>query len=290
MESELKSKYRHVLDGVSQIPSLPSLVSRLISVLNSKRSNADDVCRLLEMDVGLSGKVLRLANSSYYNPSGEVSSVHRAVIKLGFNAISSIVVSASVYSLFKNPQSPVNMNRVAFWRHSVEVALNARVLATAASHHLDPETAFTQGMLHDIGALVLDLQFPQEYATLMDDVRHKGITLEQAERHRFGMDHSEVGAEILTRWGIPEIVRIPIQQHHQLDAFHGYREYTMVLVLANQISHQQGGFFFPQQVVQEIPTADLLEQLGIRLSPEALGALIDEEKKRAKLVMNLLRS
>lgn len=259
-------------------------------MLNSKRSSAEDVSRLLEMDVGMSSKILKLANSSYYNPAGEVTSVHRAVIQLGFNVISSIVVSASAYSLFKNPESPVNMNRVAFWRHSIDVALNARVLATISIHHLDPEIAFTQGMLHDLGALVLDLQFPQEYAALIDQVRRDKKSLHLAELELFGLDHGEVGALLLARWGIPEIVRMPIQDHHHLQALHGYQEYTKVLALANYMSNISAGSYLLHQKPEPVSMDQMLEQLGISQSEEDLQKLLEEERKKAKLVMNLLRS
>lgn len=290
MEPELKPKYRNALDGISQIPSLPSLVSRIISVLNNQRSNAEDVSRLLEMDVGLSSKVLRLANSSYYSPVGDIASVHRAIIHLGFNTVSSIVISASAFNLFRNPENPVNLNRIAFWRHSISVALNARVFATFATQNLDPEIAFTQGMLHDLGALVLESQFPQEYATLLGDVRRKGGILHQVEKDYFGMDHGEVGSQLLARWGIPDVVRIPIQDHHHLDAMHGFQKYTEVLALADYLAHRDTGSDFPERVSESFPFDETLMKLGITSTEQDWKAAIEEEHKKAKLVMNLLRS
>jgi len=289
-EAELKAKYRYVLDGISQIPSLPAVVSRLLSILNHPRTGADDVVHFLEMDVGIASKVLRLANSAYYGVPGGITSIQRAVIQLGFSTVSSVVISSSVYNLFKATGTQHSMNRVAFWRHSIETAIYCRVLAQQTTGRVDPEVAFTQGMLHDIGALVFDTAFPKEYATLVDTARKTGATLEEVEREHFGMDHSQIGGRILERWGLPEFLRTPIQLHHSPIIDNKYRDYVLVLALANDISHSKGLLLFPQQRHHARELQPTLELLGITTHPDVLSQLFEEELKRAKVILNLLRS
>jgi len=286
---ELKAKYRYVLDGISQIPSLPTVVSKILGIINNPRAGADDIAKYLEMDVGLAGKILRLANSAYYGVPGGITSVNRAVVQLGFNAVSSIVVSASVFSLFKSSSGHHSMNRVAFWRHSIETALYCRVLARLAEH-LDAEIAFTQGMLHDIGALALETAFPAEYSGLIESARKTGTPLEICERELFGMDHGQVGSRLLERWGIPEIVRIPVAEHHGYNNSSPYLPYTQILELANDISQSKGSLLFVSQTIASFDLQSRLARVGISVTTEAFAALCEEEMKRAQLVMNLLRS
>jgi len=289
-DSELKPKYRYILDGISQIPSLPSIVSRILGIINNPRSSAEDVARYLEMDVGLSGKILRLANSSYYGIPGGITSIQRAVAQLGFNAVSSIVLSASVYNLFKNSENSQTMNRVTFWRHSIETALYCRVLAHLRREDLDPEVAFTQGMLHDLGALALDTAFSKEYAVLVDVARKTGAPLEKVEKDTFGLDHGQIGARMLERWGIPKEVYIPVLHHHNIKADTPYRNYCLVLALANSVSHAKGLVLYPQQIHLGLDVDATLVELGISSTSAELLMLFDEELSKAKLVMNLLRS
>jgi putative nucleotidyltransferase with HDIG domain len=290
VEPELKAKYRYVLDGISQIPSLPSIVSKIIGIINNPRTNAEDLVRHLEMDVGLSGKVLRLANSAYYGIPGGITSTQRAIIQLGFNAVSSIVISASVYNLFKSTEHSQTMNRVAFWRHSIETAVYCRSIAKLTQGALDPEISFTHGMLHDIGALAFDTAFPKEYASVVDAARTEKKSLEEKEREYFGMDHSQLGARILERWSLPEILREPIAYHHAIDATVPNRSYVLVLALANSLSHSKGVVLYPNQHQEEISVESVFKELGIQQSMEQVSSLFEEEMQQAKLIMNLLRS
>jgi putative nucleotidyltransferase with HDIG domain len=290
VEPDLKAKYRYVLDGISQIPSLPSIVSKIIGIINNPRSNANDVVRLLEMDVGLSGKVLRLANSAYYGIPGGITSSQRAVTQLGFNAVSSIVISASVYNLFKSTEPSQAINRVAFWRHSIETAIYCRVLAGLMDRRIDPEIAFTQGMLHDIGALALDTTFPKEYLAVVDAARVAGVPLEQKEREMFGLDHHQIGARILERWSLPDVVRLPVENIHSEHSDASIREYVLVLALANSVAHSKGVVLYSSQFQEEVNLENALVKLGITQTRESLFQQFEEELEKAKLIMNLLRS
>lgn len=290
MDGELKAKYRHVLDGLSQLPSLPVIVSKLLAILNSPRSRADDVVRYLEMDVGLSGKILRLANSAYYGLPGKINSIQRAVVQLGFNSVSSLVLSASVYNLFKgNASTHSVLNRTAFWRHSIETALACRAIAELRRSLIDPEIAFTQGMLHDIGIVALESSFADDYQKVVDQARKLKIPLDQIEREHFGMDHGEISAWILERWNIPEIVRIPIQFHHNIEASQ-YRPYALVLDMANWITHHRGVHLYPQQQSITLDIQKHLDELEISLPLESVLQLCEDELQKAELITNLLRS
>ena len=290
MEDDLKGKYRYVLDGISQIPSFPSIVSRIISIINSPRAGAEDLVRSLELDVGLSGKVLRLANSAYYGVPGGINSVQRAVVHLGFNAVSSVVLSASVFNLFKNSAGVPAMNRVAFWRHSIETAQYCRVLAGLAQADLDPEIAFTQGMLHDVGALALETAFPKEYAEVIETARKDKRPLQAVEMEHFGMDHSQIGARILERWQIPEIIRLAVLEHHNPEPSGPAREFALVLALANTVSHSRGGLLYPDQFHDGADMEASLAKLGIHEAPPEVLKRFDVELEKAQLVMNMLRS
>ena len=93
-------RYRRIVENIDQLPSLPSVVTKLIEVINSPESSAEDAASLIERDPALTSKMLRLANSAFYGMPRAVSSVNSAVVILGFNAIRSLVLSASLVKMF----------------------------------------------------------------------------------------------------------------------------------------------------------------------------------------------
>ena len=278
-----------MLDGISQIPALPSIVSHIVGILNSPRSGADDVAKYLEMDVGLSSKVLRLANSAYYGIPGRITSVQRAVIQLGFNAVSSIVISASVYNLFRSSSGVHALERDHFWRHSIEVALYSRVLAGQMHGRVDAEIAFTIGLLHDIGVLALDTSYPREFAEVLEMARSAAQSLEETETLFFGMNHIRIGMHILDRWGIPDVIYAPMQGLEELAPELFYRD-SLVLALAHAMAYSRGVVLYPHQIADSVDPLSICNELGVSFSLESMSRLFEQEIQRADFVLNLLQS
>ena len=181
------------------LPVAPKIVQDLISSFDDESVSPEEIARKLAVDPVLSAKLLRLANSAYYHVSRSVSSVNDAIAMLGFVTVRTLVVSSGLVSGFK---STPGMDLKQFWRYSLNTAVAAKWLANRV--HENTDLAFTLGMMHAIGQLVMHAGMPEQ-AMQVDKIAgaldsHRLST----EQTSFGYDFSDVGAELALRWKFPE--------------------------------------------------------------------------------------
>jgi len=204
---------RKIVDGAHTIPSLPENIVEALRVVDSSDSSADDVAGYVEQDVGLSSRMLQLANSAYYSFRSQIASVPRAVALLGMKTTRSILVAASVNDYFqKLPDSSKDEARW-LWRHSVICANAARMIARQVPG-ANTEEAFVTGLLHDLGISVLFVNMPREFRKIMEIATAEGIDFREAESKFWPYTHELIGAEVLRRWELPDEVPMAVELHH----------------------------------------------------------------------------
>ena len=152
-------------------------------------------------------------NSSYYSIPGGVTDVQRALAFLGFNTIAQLVLSLSVFSVFTR-KSKDEFSMLDFWRHALGTAVCSEMLAKKLKV-ARPEEAFTCGLLHDIGKLVLNEIDPDRLATIVKTASRRESSFWDVEREYDLPGHSFLGEMIATKWGLPQMVRLVIRYHHQ---------------------------------------------------------------------------
>jgi putative nucleotidyltransferase with HDIG domain len=194
----------------ADLPALPLVVEEVLRVSSDPEASAGDLERIVSSDVALSGRVLRAANSGLYNVPQRVSSLRNAVTILGFRIVRSLALSTAVFDIMGNDWGVLDPH--LFRRHSLATAAAARVLAHR-NRVGDPDDAFSAGLLHDIGKVLLARVLRREYAGVLDDV-FSLARFHEVERARFGTDHAEVGAVVLKRWNLPARIAEGIRDHH----------------------------------------------------------------------------
>lgn len=197
------------------LPVAPKVVQVLIASFNDEHVSSNEIARKLAADPVLSAKLLRLANSAYYKASRSVSTVKDAVMMLGFVTVRTLVISSGLVNSFK---SAPGLDLQQFWRYSLNTAVAAKWLAQQADE--DPEFAFTVGIMHAIGQLVIHAGMPEQAQLVDQAVNLIDRRRFEAERKAFGYDYAEVGAELAVRWKFPNtfsdaIRRFPKPLEHQ---------------------------------------------------------------------------
>ena len=194
-----------------QLPSLPNVVADLLSSFSTEDVDVDSIAQQIVRDQALTARVLRVANSSFYGLQNRVGTIQEAVTILGFRAVRSMVVAVGMSGAFRHDLCP-EFDPQAYLRHGVGTALAARTLAPLAG--VNPDLAFTAGLLHDIGQLVLVGNFPTQYAAALAYRRHHDCFLVQAERDVLGLDHAEVGGMLAASWHFPTSLCEAVSEHH----------------------------------------------------------------------------
>jgi len=198
--------------GINDIPPLSPVVVDVLDFLNS----SDEVdFSILESKIiqepGLTGRILNLSNSSFFGMPGAIGSLKDACLVLGINAIRNLVISSAMMEKFPS-NSGKNLDLEGLWKHAVGTAAAAKVLAKHV--HLDEEQAFTAGLLHDIGKMILDAHFSEQYAKVIAYQEENECLIGEAEEKIIGTDHSEVGAMVAESWNLPAEITNSISLHH----------------------------------------------------------------------------
>lgn len=193
-----------IRDGLARLSSLSPAVQEILPRLGDESVDANALGQMVGRDPILAARVLRLANSPFYGLSRQVSSLREAVLVLGFSNLRGVVLSAGVIGSFSD--------NLAISR-SLATAAAARSLAGALK--MDQGMAFTAGLLHNLGALLLGHFDPDHWQALAWQASGAVDERLQKERQTFGFDHCELGAEIAGDWRFPETIRDAIRRHPQ---------------------------------------------------------------------------
>jgi putative nucleotidyltransferase with HDIG domain len=189
-----------------RLPSAPSLMPRLISVLEDSNSGSEDVERIIQLDPALTASTLRLANSAYFGAGRAVESVAEAVVRLGQREIYRLAALALVNRWDSAAgRGAYGSDPGDFCRHSLCVALAAEALAEK-SGRVDPQTAYTAGLVCDMGKLAVAHACGPHFPAIRAWQALHGCAWMQAERDVLGYDHSEVGARLLRSWRFPKML------------------------------------------------------------------------------------
>jgi putative nucleotidyltransferase with HDIG domain len=197
--------------GVQDLPSLPAVVMELLGSIEQENIDISVLARKVSYDQALTAKTLRLANSSSFGLQVKVATIQQAITFLGFQTTRNLITAAAVTGCFPNGLCP-GFNDKAFWRHSIATAACARSLARRLRFNQD--VAFTAGLLHDIGRLVLVTGHTQAYGEVLAwRLRHDSDWME-AERAVLGVDHVEAGVALARHWNFSDTMRQAIAYHH----------------------------------------------------------------------------
>jgi putative nucleotidyltransferase with HDIG domain len=222
--------------SIEDLPTLPHVVSQVLEKTRNPDSDLDEVVRLISNDQALVSTYLRLVNSAFYGFNRRITTLKQAITLLGYRSVRNVVVNAGVVGIFRK-RTFNTRHRRRLWDHSVACGVASRLLAEHEQYKAREE-AFTAGLLHDIGKVVIDQYAPRESAEIQSRVEG-GLEPRVAEREVLGVDHARIGSWIADRWHLPKTLCEMIERHHEPDAPTGDPDLVRIVATANAISHIQ---------------------------------------------------
>ena len=204
---------RKILDNIDDVPTLPTIASKIMRTANMPLSNAKQIAEILEKDQALTFKVLRMANGAFYAVKDPVKTVDRAIVVMGFNRIKNIVVRVSTISVFGNKSFSRLFDMTKFWQHSIAVGMGCSLIAKNLKMK-KAEELFTAGLLHDIGKLILAQYLVKEFEEVAKKVYASNVSFIDAERDVLGIDHTHIGKWLANKWKLSEDIKLVISEHH----------------------------------------------------------------------------
>ncbi len=222
-----------IVRKLDDLPSLPAVVMELLTSIDQEEVDISVLAKKVSHDQALTAKTLRLANSSLFGLQVKVTTIQQAITYLGFQTTRNLITAAAVTGCFPAGLCPA-FNDKAFWRHSIASAACCKVLARRVRFNQD--VAFTAGLLHDIGRLVLISGFPAAYQQALEYRNANDTTVQEAEQVVMGVDHVMAGVALAGHWNFSDTMTSAIAFHHDPDA-PGAGVLATLVHVANAIVH-----------------------------------------------------
>ena len=192
-----------IVSGLKSVPSLPAIYEELMGELRAEDSSIARIAKIISKDVGMTAKILQLANSAFIGLRCRVSSPAHAVSVIGTEMVRSLVLSVHVFCQFEG-RAEVAPSWPALWAHSVQTAaLTQRIANSMGCPKAIAEECFTAGLLHDVGKVILLAEMPRQYQHVLQQVTSGANTVTSAEKECLGCTHGQVGAYLMGIWGLP---------------------------------------------------------------------------------------
>ncbi|MBN1277465.1 MAG: zinc-ribbon domain-containing protein [Deltaproteobacteria bacterium] len=207
---ELKHR---ILSSVKDLPPMPQTVNKARKILSDPQSNFDQIAKVIETDQAIVTRVLKMANSAYYGLTGRVSTIQHASSVLGYRTLSEIITMAGSSNLLERALDGYQLEAGALWEHSLCVAFGSKIIAKKINPALEND-AFTSGLIHDTGKIVLDPYLSERGKHLKSISSYEQIDFLSLERRLLGFDHAEIAFELCRSWNIPEDLTVAIRYHH----------------------------------------------------------------------------
>ena len=234
----LDQKIEALVGDIRNLPTPPLVLAQINRVISDDSTSAYDIAGILAEDPAMSAKVLKLSNSAFYGLPKSVPTVKQAIVILGMTEVKNVVLSAAMFAAF--PGRPEDREyHDDFWRHSLAVAVAARMLIRTRQIRqlLEAETAFSAGLLHDVGKMVILCYAPAAHHEIRQLQSRRSVPDLIAETEVMGVDHTQVGAFLAQRWKLPHEIMEAIVFHHAPQENEDVPLYAAVANVANSLAH-----------------------------------------------------
>ncbi|MBI3594046.1 MAG: HDOD domain-containing protein [Nitrospirae bacterium] len=242
-----REEIHRAISNVSNLPTLPGVISKLNSLVENDRSSIDQMSHVISSDQTLSARVLKLVNSPFYGFPGRVSTVSHALILLGVNVVKGLTLSASIFELMEK-------QAVGLWEHSLGTAVIARFIAKELGHP-DLDSVSTAALLHDIGRVVLKVMFVEDYQKIQTLISARDATMLEVEQEVLNTDHAEIGSWLARAWNLPEKLIEPIAFHHSVERAKEQKTVASIVHLSDVLVKGYGFGFSGDEFVSSIQQA-----------------------------------
>lgn len=280
----MNDRLKPYLAVVGDLPGIPIIASKVMSAAADPNTSADDLRQVIEKDPALAARILKVANSSLYSFSRAIETLRHAIALLGFRTVENLVMAASLRDVFKN----FGLSEKLLWEHSTLAGAVAARLSTYGPIDVERESAFTAGLLHDLGKIALANTAREKYSKIIMRTYNEGVSFREAEMDEFGFDHAELGALVGEKWKLPERLVRAIRYHH-----HDPKDYpdappedcrlialtTVVTRCCSRLGYGRRDAIEAIDVM-ELPAWSYLDLAAADMDP--ILELVDEEAKNAE--------
>ena len=242
---------RQLIGKMERLPSVPVLYNQVSAELAKPDGSIDFVGKLIARDPAMTVKILQVVNSPIFGLGRQISDPVEAVMYLGVERTKSLILVAGV-NLQYDKHRCASFSQEKWWQHSMAVGTFARAVAlTETKNAKTADLAFTAGLLHDTGQLLVAANLPDRYSQVIVQAEQRKVSIREVEMETFNTSHAELGACLLGTWGLPVAILEAIGWHH-CPAVSGDKKFTLLTAVhvANAVEHEKIAFKSGSRVSQ----------------------------------------
>lgn len=264
-----------LIDGTVNIPTIPTILTEITRIFDSPDGSARDAAAVIEKDPAIATRVLRLVNSPFYGLRNPVSAINLACSILGLKVIKNLVVQATVLSTFGSDKECDGIDVNYLWDHSFKTAVACKLIVehSPAARCMGKDDAYTCGLIHDIGRMILIDSQNRRFTEAVKVSRTRKMPLAIAEGEVFGFNHAHVGGLLARRWKLADAVQAAVTYHHSPAVEPEDWARAFVVKSANTLAHRAAA------AMQGSYQGDVLDDdslQALQLSPEQMKAILEQ--------------
>lgn len=230
------------IDACPRLASLQSINRALSALVRSEQSLNSQIAEVIRRDPSLSARLLRMVNSVYFGLSTRVNNIEEAVFFLGLRQIRELSMATPVIEEIEQLQQnlAIALPWKELWTHSISTAILTREILAATPLHIDDDTDYLVGLLHNVGKVIMAYAFPDELRTLVAAPARDAAAFCQLERQLVGWDHGQIGAHYLARHQLSEEITTAIRYHNDPDRAPHHRLFAAAVQIADHLVRHAG--------------------------------------------------
>jgi putative nucleotidyltransferase with HDIG domain len=265
LNSILNSKrLESIVGSMQQLPSLPKSCMEMRAALADPDSDSHQIARLVERDPAMSAKVLQLVNSAFFGVARNISDINTAITYLGKSILENLVLSVEIFRVFRPSKSIPGFSLEDLHNHA---QLTAKLAGHVAADNAVRRLGMIAGLLHDVGKLVLAEATPEHFARAIEGAKREKRPLFEIEEELTGVSHAEVGAYLLSMWGIPYLIVEAVAHHHHPERLTcETMDLPASVYFANWLAHD---YEIEQRAATALPNAALNLEIVAKLGVES---------------------
>ncbi|MEI6258949.1 MAG: HDOD domain-containing protein [Deltaproteobacteria bacterium] len=249
-----------ILDDVKSFPSMPAAALKLLALLKDENSSNAQIEQILRYEPGLTANILKITNSAFFGLPKQIGSIRQSILMIGWKKLIQIVLTSCVNAIIDKPVQGYELSPGDLWQHSIAVSVASEIMVKELNLSVSEEV-FTAALLHDVGKMVLG-RYVKNDIVAIDREELQDVPFEQVERRIFGIDHAEIGANILRRWSFPPSMVTAVRWHHDPDGAPKTSQLIDVVHLADVLC-LMSGIGVGREGLQYRPSPAACERIGL---------------------------
>ncbi|MFP3982606.1 MAG: HDOD domain-containing protein [Desulfurivibrionaceae bacterium] len=255
------SRVEEILADVDQIPPFPRVARRVVELFEDPDVSADHLARVIQYDQAITANIMKMCNAAYFGSSRKIFSIREAVVILGHNTLKDLIMAGASVGYYEGAAGKgYKLEEGELWNHSVAAGLMAKLLSRYADG-IDQGSAFTTGLLHDIGKRFMSAFVSEGFERIVEIVERKNCSFVRAEQEVIGINHAELGAIILEKWEFPVSQIEAVRNHHNPSAQTGAPLTALIALSDNLVISTGSGVGLNAPEAEKQP--EYLKELGI---------------------------